>query len=48
MYGPKINVKKIIDPICHPTEKDGKNKLNDTQTVTNNATPSAYATYIAP
>jgi len=42
-----METKEII-PTCHQTLTSGKNKLNEAQNVTNNATPSAYATYIAP
>lgn len=35
-------------PICSQIFVSGKNKLKLTQQVTNNATPRAYETYMAP
>jgi hypothetical protein len=47
-YGEKTIVKKTTNPIWVQADKLGNHKLQDTQMVTNNATPSAYDIYMAP
>jgi hypothetical protein len=47
-YGLRNKDKNEIINICKNVFEFGKNKLKVTQQVTNNATPRAYETYIAP